>query len=211
MIAAKPRLSAPERRALILETSVRLFSEKGFRGTTTRELAAAAGVTEPVLYEHFRTKRDLYTAIIDTVSQDSLRNFTALTDEYAAREDDRGFLRALADRMIEWHQANADYVRLVHFAVLEGHELSQVCYDRMTRPFLELFAAYLRNRHERGALRSMNPELAALSIMSAVGSIGKMYVLFPGCAPAEAMRQELVEQLVSMIMDGICRPRSEAQ
>ena len=60
----KPRMSSEERRAAIVHAACRLFAERGFRGTTTRELAAAVGVTEPVLYEHFRTKRDLYSAII---------------------------------------------------------------------------------------------------------------------------------------------------
>ena len=62
---ATARLSSQARRAAILDAAVRLFSEKGFRGVTTRELAAAVGVSEPVLYQHFETKRDLYHAIIE--------------------------------------------------------------------------------------------------------------------------------------------------
>lgn len=62
---ATARLSSSARRAAILDEAVKLFSEKGFRGVTTRELAAAVGVTEPVLYQHFETKRDLYRALIE--------------------------------------------------------------------------------------------------------------------------------------------------
>ena len=44
---------------------MRLFSERGFRGTTTKEIAQAAGVSEAIIFRHFATKEDLYTAIID--------------------------------------------------------------------------------------------------------------------------------------------------
>ena len=58
-------MKSDERRDAIVHSAIHLFAEKGFRGATTRELAAAAGVTEPVLYQHFRTKSDLYSAIIE--------------------------------------------------------------------------------------------------------------------------------------------------
>jgi AcrR family transcriptional regulator len=59
------RLPAGERRAAILEAACRVFSEGSYRGTTTAELARAAGITEPVLYRHFESKRDLYLACLD--------------------------------------------------------------------------------------------------------------------------------------------------
>ena len=76
----KPRMSSEERRAAIVHAACRLFAERGFRGTTTRELAAAVGVTEPVLYEHFRTKRDLYSAIIGEKAKAGITALAALRD-----------------------------------------------------------------------------------------------------------------------------------
>jgi len=60
------RLPAEERRAALLETALKLFSEGSYRGTTTAEIARAAGVTEPVLYRHFESKRELYLACMET-------------------------------------------------------------------------------------------------------------------------------------------------
>lgn len=59
------RLSAAERRESLLGTACRVFSEGSYRGTTTAEIARAAGVTEPVLYRHFPSKRALYLACVD--------------------------------------------------------------------------------------------------------------------------------------------------
>jgi AcrR family transcriptional regulator len=60
--AKRTRLAAPERRAAILDCACRVFAEGSFRGTTTSEIAGAAGVTEPILYRHFPSKRALYLA-----------------------------------------------------------------------------------------------------------------------------------------------------
>jgi AcrR family transcriptional regulator len=58
-----PRLSSEERRAAIIKAVRRTFAEKGFHGTTTRELAEAAGVSEALLFKHFPTKEALFAAM----------------------------------------------------------------------------------------------------------------------------------------------------
>jgi len=60
-----PRLSAEARKEAIVEAVRDVFAEKGFEGTTTRELARAAGVSEALLYKHFPSKELLYAAMLD--------------------------------------------------------------------------------------------------------------------------------------------------
>src|SRR5206468_7204943 len=57
------KLSGEERRAAIIGAVRRVFAEKGFHGTTTRELAEAAGVSEALLFKHFPTKEALFSAM----------------------------------------------------------------------------------------------------------------------------------------------------
>jgi AcrR family transcriptional regulator len=61
------RMPAAERRQKLVETAIRVFSEGSYRGTTTAEIARAAGISEPILYRHFASKRDLYLAALDHV------------------------------------------------------------------------------------------------------------------------------------------------
>ncbi|MEO1129860.1 MAG: helix-turn-helix domain-containing protein [Planctomycetota bacterium] len=63
------RLPAAERREQLLETAVKLFAERGYAGATTSELARAAGVTEPIIYRHFRSKKKLFIAVIERTSE----------------------------------------------------------------------------------------------------------------------------------------------
>ena len=61
------RLSGSERRAVVVETACRVFAKSSYHGSTTAQIAREMGVTEPVLYRHFASKRELYLACLDTV------------------------------------------------------------------------------------------------------------------------------------------------
>lgn len=67
MSVAPVRMAAAERRSHLIETAILVFSEGSYRGTTTAEIARAAGVSEPILYRHFASKRELYLAALDHV------------------------------------------------------------------------------------------------------------------------------------------------
>src|SRR5437763_4726675 len=106
------RMSSDDRRAQILNTACELFAQKGFRGTTTRELAAAVGVSEPILYEHFKTKSDLYAAIIDTCSHQGVDLLASLSERYRQTDDDLGFFTELAALIFDWYTNGSSFVRL---------------------------------------------------------------------------------------------------
>ena len=110
------RLPAAERRADVLECACRVFSNGSYRGTTTAEIAREAGVTEPILYRHFDSKRDLYIACLE----ESWARVRVLWEETVAGEPDpslwlgamgRAFLESAAHRPLMsnlWVQALAE-------------------------------------------------------------------------------------------------------
>jgi AcrR family transcriptional regulator len=75
------RLPAPARREQILEVSVQVFAHRGFHSTSMNDVADAAGVTKPVLYQHFDSKQDLYLALLDEAGN---RLRTAISKAVAA-------------------------------------------------------------------------------------------------------------------------------
>jgi AcrR family transcriptional regulator len=73
------RLSADERRAQLERIAGQLFADAGYHGVSMEQLADAAGVSKPVLYQHFPSKRDLYLALVrDAVSEMETRVRAAL-------------------------------------------------------------------------------------------------------------------------------------
>jgi AcrR family transcriptional regulator len=107
-MTATKRLTAVERRAAVLDEACQVFSSASYRGATTAEIARAAGISEPILYRHFGSKRDLYLACLD----ETWRRFRESAEE-AIAEDPSSCLGRIADR----YMASRERVRLVDLLI----------------------------------------------------------------------------------------------
>jgi AcrR family transcriptional regulator len=203
MPAAKTRLPSEQRRAAIVSAAIDLFSKNGFRGATTRKLAEAVGVTEPVLYAHFQTKRDLYHAIIESLIQDRIDE-TALNATLKAAEagDDLGFFASLAHLILDWHLNQPDALRLLIYSGLEGHELANLFYERHVVSFFRIVEDYIRRRIDQGAFRPVDPVIAARAFAGMVGQYGKDCVVFPHSTP-DIAPESVISSMVSIFLEGI--------
>lgn len=84
MSTTRIRLSAEERRAEVLECACQEFARNGYQRTTTAEIAKAVGVTEPVIYRHFASKRDLYLSCL----REAWEECRAMWEDAVAAEPD---------------------------------------------------------------------------------------------------------------------------
>jgi AcrR family transcriptional regulator len=66
------RLPAAKRKAQLLDSAAKVFAVRGYSGTTTAELARAAGVSEPIIYRHFKSKKDLFIALVRSAGEDTI-------------------------------------------------------------------------------------------------------------------------------------------
>src|SRR5260370_34243116 len=199
----KLRLSAEERRASIVRAATRLFGEKGFRGTTTREIAAAVGVSEPVLYEHFKTKSDLYSAIIDAASQEGAGTIEAAIEKYAVFEDDTRFFEELANMIVAWHSETTDFVRVLLFSNLENHELKDVFIERTSSRFINAVARCIERRIRNGSMRPVNPDVAARAFLGMVSNYALHEIVFR-CETLKLERSVVVREMVRIFLGGLC-------
>ena len=99
------RLSGPQRKAAVVETACRVFSKRSYHGSTTAEIARETGVTEPVLYRHFASKRELYLACLD-----------AVWDQ----------VRALWEKALEAEEDPANWVKAIGKAYLEARAAAKI-------------------------------------------------------------------------------------
>jgi AcrR family transcriptional regulator len=198
------RMKSEERRAAIVRAAIRLFAETGFRGTTTRKLASAVGVTEPVLYQHFPSKRDLYRAIIEAKAGEVLPDAGQL-QELARGNDDREFFSTLGELILRRYEEDPELSRLVFFSALEGHELAGLFFERLYVKFYQLVTGYIRRRIRDGAFRKTNPEIAARGLIGMISYHGQVGILFPGRLK-QPDRKRIVSEMVAVYLDGIYRP-----
>lgn len=199
----RTRLNSEERRASIIEAARKLFSERGFRGTTTRELAAAVGVTEPVLYEHFKTKRDLYSAIIEDQASHGIETLTALSDRFTAINDDHGFFVALGMGIVDWYTKDTTFIRLLLFSSLEGHELKDLFHER-SKVCFTIVSDYIRRRIEQGAMRQVDADAAARGYFGMIAHYALSGLLF-GCAPLNKSPEQVVRDMADIFLLGMSK------
>ena len=91
------RLPGAERRAVVIEAAGRLFGERGYEATRLDDIAAAAGVTKPIVYRHFDSKRALYLALLERHREDLATFATLVPTEGSAEERLRAVLEAWLD------------------------------------------------------------------------------------------------------------------
>jgi TetR/AcrR family transcriptional regulator len=117
--AARIRMRAEDRRAAVLETACKVFSRGTYHGTTTAEIARAAGVSEPILYRHFPSKRELYLACIE----ETWRRTRSRWDEAIAAEPDPAeWVAAMGRAFHEWKEQRALVSNLWLQAIAEASE-----------------------------------------------------------------------------------------
>ena len=108
-----------------------LFSQRGFRGTTTKEIASASGVSEAMVFRHFATKEELYSAILDHKAclHDSM-DPEQLVAEAIARKDDTAVFEGLALDALNHHDCDPEFHRLLLHSALEEHELAHMFWEK---------------------------------------------------------------------------------
>ena len=163
------RMAGEERRLQILRIAVRLFSQHGFRGTTTKEIAQAAGVSEAMVFRHFATKEELYTAILDhKACADRIENPCELVAEAVERKDDRTVFETLALSALNHHEQDSEFLRLLLHSALEGHELAQMFWDRNLLELYEFLGSYISERQRDGAFRPIEPKIVVRAFIGMI-------------------------------------------
>jgi AcrR family transcriptional regulator len=195
------RLPAPERRRQIIDTAAELFSRRGFSGTTTREVAKAAGVSEATLFKHFATKEELYAAIIEAKAQ--TRKILDAVGEAAQRRDDAEVLRLLGRQMLTRTKADPTLMRLLFFSALEGHTLSDMFLRSRVEGIDNFLSRYIAERTAAGVFRAVDPLQAAWNFIGMVSFHLLLSEVFGQKPPPHLTIDVVVDHMVSLFLDGV--------
>lgn len=206
MIPERPlqhRMSATERQRQLLEAALNVFSRKGFKGATTKEIAAAAGVTEAIIFQHFPSKEALYSAILELhLETGDEQQWLAEIAGCMERNDDEGLFRSFIYHVLHSYRSNSALQRVILFAALEGHEQGLMRLHAQFSPVFERLLEYVRRRQQEGALIEGDP----YSILIGFGGIAHQYGLITQImhAPApDVPDEEMAANFTRILMHGV--------
>jgi AcrR family transcriptional regulator len=188
------------KRQEILRSAIELFAKKGFRGTTTRDLATQADVNEAIIFRYFINKTELYRAILEEKvhqGDDHYKEVEALSQS----SDVQTFLEFIGLKFLERHEEDTTFMRLLLFSALEGHELSDMFLGAMA--IRDPMAAYFERLMTEGTFRRMDPYLAARAYLGMFVCHIQMQEIFGQKKAREFDRHEVVRTFVSIYLAGM--------
>ena len=170
MTATRQRLTAEARRQAVLDTACGVFMRSSYRGATTAEIARAAGISEPILYRHFGSKRDLYLACL----AEAWRAFRETAEE-AIAADPRSCLGAIGDA----YMAKRARIRMVDLWIQALNEASEdtviaTALREQVREVHDFLADVIRDGQDRGVINEDRDPVAEAWIFVAAGLLATM-------------------------------------
>ena len=203
---ARRRMSGDERRQQLIETALHLFATNGFRGTTTKAIAQAAGVSEGIIFRYFPTKEDLYTAILNhKARQQGIDRTLETLRRTMAAQDDEALVVQLALKTFEVFRRDADFQRLMLRAALESEDLAQVAQRTLGLPLFDLLRDYVAKRQEAGAFRAGDPALLIFAMVALPTYFSIVSRLF-GLEMVKVSDREAATTCAHLMLDGLRQP-----
>lgn len=193
-----PRVSSRERQASLIACAASLFAAKGFNGTTTKEIAKAAGISEALVFKYFPTKRALYAAILE--EKVTVGELLDAVEEAAKKRDDHRVFSLIARYRIR-PGVDPTLLRLLLFSALEGHELSDIFFGKQHKVFYEHLATYIQTRIQERAFRNVDPLLAARAFIGMVVHHRLLHEIFG--VPIHRSHEETVVTYVELFLNGL--------
>ncbi|MDA2811229.1 TetR/AcrR family transcriptional regulator [Nocardiopsis sp. RSe5-2] len=105
----KKRMTGRERREQLLDIGRELFAERGFDGTSVEEIAARAGVSKPVVYEHFGGKEGIYAVVVDR----EMRTLLGMVGSSLTADHARGKIENAALALLRYVEENSQGFRIL--------------------------------------------------------------------------------------------------
>jgi len=195
----RPPQSEEQTRTKILRAAQRLFAQQGYEGTTTRDLAQAAGVAEGTLFRHFATKKAI---LIEVATQGWVDLLTDLLTELSEMGSYKAVAQVMHRRMLHMRE-NADMMRVCFMEAQFHPELRDRIQSEVIAKMTDVAEAFFQTAMDRGIYRPMNPKMVAQVFlgMFVIAGFSHDTIMEPGASP-KAM-QEMAEGLADIFLNGV--------
>lgn len=157
--ASTKRLSAPERRITLINAAKNLFAAKGFHGVSIDEIVNTVGVSPAILYRHFKSKDELYAAV--------LQDFACQRESYVdivvnSDADFESILRGITKVFIDSVVRQPDLLKIELHSLLEGHQAHRDFFLNRWKTFTDYIEYSLKELQSKGQMAPIDNKAAAL-------------------------------------------------
>lgn len=205
-VTSRKRRTPEERREEICRAAASLFARQGFERTTTKEIAARAGISEGTIYKYFTSKQEILFAFIQPKALSTVPTFF---DEPTTRSDAEIISAFIDDRFRLWEE-NRDLMRVILSEAMFSPTLAAGL-NSMLHPAFQAVERFIARRMAEGAFRQLDAAIAARGLIGHVLAYFFKWNLLGTGAPDVATRQQLADELTELFLHGISRPDPAAE
>jgi AcrR family transcriptional regulator len=188
-----------ETRSRILKAALRLFARRGYDGTTTRDLAEAAGVAEGTLFRYFSNKKAI---LIEVVSHGWVELLTDLLTELSEMGSYKAVAQVMRRRMLHLHQ-NADLLRVCFMEAQFHPELRDRIQSEVINKMTDVTEAFFQTAMEQGIYRPMSPKTVARVFLGMFTVAGFSQSTITGEDSSPAEMQQMAEEMADIFLNGV--------
>jgi AcrR family transcriptional regulator len=188
-----------ETRTRVLKAALKLFARHGYDGTTTRDLAEAAGVAEGTLFRHFSNKKAI---LIEVATQGWVELLTDLLTELSEMGSYKAIAQVMRRRMLHLHQ-NADLLKVCFMEAQFHPDLREQIQTEVIIKMTDVAEAFFQTAMDQGIYRPMNPKTVARVFlgMFTVAGFSQSTILGPDASPNEM--KEMAEEMADIFLNGV--------
>lgn len=196
---SRHQVKTESRQQDILNAALKVFSAKGFSGSTTKEIAAAAGVAEGTIFRYFKTKKDILFSLIGPYVVQSLAD----TIDAVSGETDEVMLTAILKNRLELIRSNIDLLRLLITEAQFHPELRDKFAELITIKAANLLEQFITKRIENGAYRDMNPQIVSRAFFGMAAIFVAWKEFLQGDKYIRFDEDEVIKSIVSLFLYGV--------
>ena len=189
----------PDTETKILKAALHLFAQRGYSGTTTRDLAQSAGVAEGTLFRHFENKKAILVAV---ATQGWVEILTDLLTELSEMASYKAIGQVMQRRMLNLRK-NSDLMRVCFMEAQFHPELREQIQTEVIGKMIDVAEAFFQTAMDRGVYRPMNPRMVARVFLGMFTVAGfSQDTLGDDAGSARSMR-DLAECLTDIFLNGV--------
>jgi len=183
----------------LLEATLKLISEKGYPGATTREIAQEAGVTELTLFRHFGSKEKLFEEVLKSYTfLPALKEMIPELEDLPCQEA----LTRIATKFILTLRKRKSMIKIMHTEIILYPDQIREVYTRFIEDQRAVLAQYFGRLQKKGVFRGMSPDTAARIFLSILFSYFRNEEIVRGQEITKSKMDKSVQEFVDIFLHG---------
>lgn len=188
----------------ILEASLKLFSQKGYLGATTKEIAKEAGIAELTLFRHFSSKEKLFEEVINTYS--FLPALKELMPEVATMPYEKA-LTEIAKSFLDTLESRKDLIQIMHSEIQRYPDKIHRIYHSFIDEIFKILAAYFNEMRKRKVLNRFDAEFGARAFLGMFFSYFNVHEMMMHKKYRYVDRDETIREFVKIFVKGTMKEK----